>query len=61
MKGIKVAIIIFSALCVLTALFSIAGFAIYFYYGAILTGVNAVAVLILLLIRRRKIKASEVL
>lgn len=88
MKGIKVAIIIFSTLCVLTALFSIVGFVIYFYYGAmdmsadvsgggpvglpymfamliggtvgicaaILTGVNAVVVLILLLIRRRKIK-----
>lgn len=88
MKGIKVAIIIFSALCVLTALFSIAGFAMYFYYGAmdmsadasgggpvglpymfamltggavgiyaaILAGVNAVVVLILLLIRRKKIK-----
>ncbi|MGN0661130.1 MAG: hypothetical protein ACI4JX_05350 [Oscillospiraceae bacterium] len=88
MKGIKVAVIIFSVLGVLTALISIFGFAVYFNYGAldmsadasgggpvglsylfamlaggavgvyatILTCVNAVVVLILLLIRRRKIK-----
>ena len=33
MKVIKAAIIIFSILCVLTALVSILGFAAYFYYG----------------------------
>lgn len=33
MKGIRVTIIIFSTLCVLTTLFSIVCFAIYFYYG----------------------------
>lgn len=90
MKGIKVAIIIFSVLCVLTAVVSAGGFGAYFYYGsmdmsadasgagpvglpyifamlaggvigmyaAILAGVNAVVVLILVLIRRRKIKKN---
>lgn len=91
MKGIKVAIIIFSTLCVLAALVSVIGFAFYFYYGAmdmsadasgggpvglpylfatmaggavgiyaaILAGVNAVVVLILALIRRRKEKREN--
>ncbi len=86
MKGIKVSIIIFSVLCVVTTLVSVVGFAVYFYYGtmdmsadasgggpvglpymfamltggtvgvyaAILTGVNAIVVLILLLIRRSR-------
>ncbi|MGN1187639.1 MAG: hypothetical protein ACI4R6_04025 [Lachnospiraceae bacterium] len=88
MKGLKTAIIIFSVLCVLTAMLSVAGFAGYSYYGkmdmsadasgggpvglpylfamlaggtvgiyaAILSGVNAVVVLILFLIRIRKSK-----
>lgn len=91
MKGIKVTIILFSTLCVLSDLFSIVGFITYFYYGAmdmsadasgggpvglpymlamitggtvgiyaaILTGLNAVVVIILVLIRKRMSKSSK--
>ena len=34
MTGMKAAMIIFSVMCVLTALFSAGGFIAYFYYGA---------------------------
>ena len=88
MKRLKTAIIIYSVLCVLTAVLSVAGFAGYAYYGkmdmsadasgggpvglpylfamlaggtvgiysAILSGVNAAVVLILVFIRSRKSK-----
>ena len=88
MKGIKIAIKIFIVLSVLSALFSIAGFASYFYYGssdmsadasgggpvglsyllamlaggsvgiysAILSGISAIIVVILMIICRKKSK-----